>query len=291
MVYTEDVLIIGGGQVGLVAQRHLPDAMILDWGPPPKHPTPVAQWGAIYWWEPIADIPCQSFEVLTTIDDGVPTPDAILAYKRRVGKGVEVQTRPDAVARQFQLKSKGYRPAEIVKPRRITYRAQVLHVRPFDQEVELSNGTRYRYKSLISTIPLPALLKMLPPHAVTRWDVPNLEFRSRPIYVSVSPGGGLPATYMHVNYLTGPTGAYRETKHLNGDVHREYSDPWHSDLPTRKLVPGRIYDHVEAVPLVEWLEDIGIHCFGRYARWDSDELLHMTDADLRDFAQGLKEMR
>jgi len=280
--YTEEIVIIGGGMVGRVAQRYMPDALILDWGPPPVATPRPQTFGAIYWWEPVADLPCVQFQVLTTIDGETPTPEGIRAYKERVGKGFEVQTRPDAVARQFQPLSHGYAPTSFPAPTRIMYRARVERIDPDARMLHMANGDTYLYSHLVSTIPLPALLKMFPFDAVDQFE--HIEFRSRPIFVTVAPDDHEARTVLQVNYST-TRNAYRETRHLDGSTHREYaSAPMHTELPVKKLVPGRIYDVPQAAELLLHLRGMAIHSFGRYGRWDSDELLHMTDAQLRTFA-------
>lgn len=274
--------------VGTIAQRHVPHALILDWGPPPLGTFTPQQWGAIYWWRPIADIACYAFPVRTTIDGQPPTEDGILAYKRRVGKGIEVQTRREALTAQFTLHSTGYAPLDFPLPTRIRYRAMVLDIDMAAHILRLKAGHTYRYNHLISTIPLPSLLALRSGPAMydPAFDaVGNMDFGSQNIFVTVEPSPVI-TQVMEVDYQT--TGeAYRVTRHLDGTLHHEFAfpaPPTRTVLRSKRLIPGRIYDSPYVPVLVRALQAYDVQCFGRYARWDSDELLHMTDADIAEWA-------
>ena len=52
-------------------------------------------------------------------------------------------------------------------------------------------------------------------------------------------------------------------------------------IATRKLVPGKIYPFKHAAWFQNELRQYDIHCFGRYATWDSNELVHHTVRQLR----------
>jgi hypothetical protein len=287
----ERVLILGGGMVGIVAQRYVPHALILDWGAPPPTdapPAPPQQWGAIYWWQAIADIPCFAFPVVTTIDGERATDTGIAAYKSRVGKGIEVQSRPESLALQFRPHSIGFSPVSFPTPTRIQYRAHVTHIDLERRVLYLRNGQYYEFEHLIATIPLPSLLDMCRSSYFETYirhagsDVPA--FKAQNIYVTSERPAGKSTVWsvLRVDYHT--RGApYRTTIHLDGAVHREYTMPPRvsDETKVKRLIPGRIYDEPDAPLMVRALAAHRVRCFGRYARWDSDELLHITDADIR----------
>lgn len=267
---------------GMLAQQYIPDSLILDWGPPPALPERALpkQWGANYWWSPIAGLECREFKVITTIDGDPATPESIHAYKTRVGKAHETYTRPGMVAAQFEHESIGYAPLEFPAPRNIRYRAHVVSIDPFRKQVSLRDGENIPYERVISTVPLPALRAMVDAAVLTPFDV--LNFRSTPIYVVEKKEYVRARDYVWVDYRTAGS-AYRATTHLDGSLHLEYAEPPRGAL-SKKLLPGRIYDVNHTRALVHELSLLNIHCFGRYARWDSDELLHQTDADLKRWA-------
>jgi hypothetical protein len=276
----EPELILGGGLTGRIVQRYLPDALILDQNKAPRDMSVPQLWGAMYLWEPVADFQCEPFEVRTTIDGHDPTAQGIAAYKARVGKGGELSSRPDNVARQFQPTMTGYTLTRMPAPSRIQHDARVTQVRTDLRCVALGSGEVITYDTLISTIPLPSLISMMEP--VLEGSELLLSLTSSPIYIQAVHGMGGAYSDVHVDYRT-EGGPYRVTRFQDGTIHAEFT---YSPFFTRKIVPGRIYDThgPQVARTLANLTSIGIHCFGRYARWDSDELLHTTDAQLRAWA-------
>lgn len=277
MDFSIETVIIGGGMIGRIAQRYIPDALILDWNKAPSRNTAPPQLGANYLWEPVADILCRRLSVRTTIDGAPATFDSIVSYKHRVGKADEVQTRWQAVSRQFQEESWGYVVSEFPPPTRIQYDAHVVSIDVIRSIIYLKNGDRIKYTYLVSTIPLPALIKM----SRDLIDIyGKIGFPSSPIFVHVMRDDTALAQDIHVDYRTSGD-CYRSTRHADGARHDEYLGPV-PNLPTKKIVPGRIYDVPESPHLLKEMQQaFNIHCFGRYARWESDELTHMSDALIR----------
>ncbi|TXH19719.1 MAG: hypothetical protein E6R03_00120 [Hyphomicrobiaceae bacterium] len=272
-----DILVIGGGLTGHLVQRVLPDALILDWNSPAAVPTVPKMWGAQYLWHPIGGWAHTSCLVHTSIDGHPATPESILKYKTAIGKGVEVISRPDAVAAQFQPEMTGYMLDEIPRPTNIQYQCHVVAVDLDRQRVVTRNGGSYAYDVLVSSIPLPALLRMARP------IYPRIpSFRARAVYVMehTEPHATVGEGFLHVNYLTSSP-VYRETTRHTGRVHRETLSSDYAMMAAKKLVPGKIWDEPDTPFILDWLRDHNVYCFGRYARWDSDELLHQTDADIR----------
>ena len=187
------------------------------------------------------------------------------------------------VAAQFEYQAKGFSPLEFPEPQRIRYKAHVVSIDPFRRQVSLRDGDVVKYEKLISTIPLPALRTMVDAAVLVPFD--SVRFQSAPIYVVEKKNTFRPRSSMSVDYrTTGP--AYRATAHRDGALHLEYFEP-PTGAVAKKLLPGRIYDTPYAKPLVKEMALLDIYCFGRYARWDSDELLHQTDEDLRAWATAM----
>jgi len=86
---------------------------------------------------------------------------------------------------------------------------------------------------------------------------------------------------LYVNYLSNPAvEAYRCTDR-NGERHYESLTKFPGLRPQRTLVPGKIYPAPHTAALRAQLERFNIFCFGRYATWTPDELVHQTVADIR----------
>jgi hypothetical protein len=82
-----NIVVIGGGFVGQLVQLAIPEARILDWrkAAPANHLE--TRMGPQYLWEPIPGVPSESFAVTTLVDSEPPTPERILAYKKKIGSG------------------------------------------------------------------------------------------------------------------------------------------------------------------------------------------------------------
>ena len=93
-----------------------------------------------------------------------------------------------------------------------------------------------------------------------------------------------PPTTWYVNYVSDPdVPPYRYT---DRDGKRHYEGlTGMGKIPTRKISPGKIYPNPVAPVILESLERENIFCFGRFARWDPEELLHTTYDSIRDWIQ------
>lgn len=269
------VLVIGGGITGRLAQSVWPHAEVFDWRAKGKAHDLTRQYGANYLWEPLQGFECRPFSVVTHVDGAPPTDEAILRYKEKIGK----QSDMGDWARQFQQMMMGY---EIVRwPNgvgRIRYGMQVQRIDLEAHRLLVSEDgaapTWHDYDLLVSTVPLYALLEMV------GWERPPMRFD--PIYVRVTPrppDAPFPEEMVYVNYLTGPMIPYRVTDRA-GERHYEALRPM-PGLATRKLIPGKIHPCAQAAGLVEDLAAHGVRCYGRYARWTPDELVHETFAMMR----------
>jgi len=259
------IVVIGGGFIGQLIQLAIPKARLLDWRrtPPANHLD--TRVGPQYLWEPIPGVPSEFFEVTTLVDGKEPTPDRILAYKRKIGKEED----GGDWGLQFQYKMMGWH-SQLPVPR-VEYARQVVLVNMVDRFVELTSGGRITYDLLVSTIPLNAFMVLLRP------TVPLTQpFRFDPIYMSVRSS---PTTNngMVLNYISDPTvGHYRITHHGT----QEYRESLVPDQGSRRLLPGKIHSHSSSEAVLEELRRFDIYCFGRFATWRPDELAHQTWQDI-----------
>jgi hypothetical protein len=274
------IIILGGGFIGQLIHVMFPKARVFDWRP--KAPSKSSRsFGPQYLWESIEELPCKRFDVLTTIDGEMPTPDAIFAYKQKVGKE---QDGGDCLA-QFRPHMNGW-DCQLPEPR-VEYGRHVIRIDTNQKLLDLQGGTVERYDILLNTIPLYALLSICG-HAHT-----IRHFRYKPIYMSylphISEHNPAPLREMHVNYISVPdTSIYRETIR-DGQLFRESLEPngYQVLIPSIKLTPGKIYPNPDAGTYLDQLARDDIFCYGRYATWDSDELAHRTLANVRAFKKAI----
>ena len=272
------ILVIGGGITGQLVQHIIPEAEILDWRPrPPSRMT--RAFGANYLWEPLEGIPCRSFPVVTHVDGKPPTDEAIIRYKKKIGKMHDIEN----WGMQFVEHTTGYEITQLPEPR-IHWDRRVIRIDGAHRSVQV-DGPRgkenWSYSHLISTIPLYALMDMV---VVDFWPadllMPALEYK--PIFVKVTarpPDAPYPPDTWYVNYLSSEVSPYRVTDRET-ERHYESIVPM-SGIPSRRISPGKIYPHAHAAQVVARLQEWGqIQCFGRFARWNPDELVHQTYRDI-----------
>jgi len=270
------VIIIGGGISGQLVQFCVPEAEILDWGRVPKRRlgSLTRMFGANYLWEKLPNIPCTEFSVVTHVDGQEATHESIRRYKEKIGKTFD-QLHWDS---QFQPLMKGYDITTLPKPR-IRYESRVKEVFVKDKYLLLVTGEIISYDTLISTIPLYALMEM----CHIKCEKP---FQYRPIFVRIEDRpleAPYPLETWYVNYLSDPDiTPYRYTDR-NGERHYEGLTSM-GKIPTRKITPGKIYPNPGIEITLELLRENNIYCFGRFANWNPEELLHDTFKDINNWA-------
>lgn len=271
----QDVLCIGGGITGQLLKTVIPKIRVLDWRN--EDATSVRkltrQFGANYLWEPLDHIPCKPLRVVTHIDGQPPTLEKIRAYKDKVGKTADMGT----WSQQFLPEVQGW---ELEKPLSvpIEFGRHVIGIEPKSRILRLKDGQTLMYSALISTVPLYALLGMLHINIDER-------FRFAPIYVKVGPrppDAPCPTDTLYVNYLSSRGVApYRFTD--RGEERHYESLNTMGGIPTRKIVPGKIYPHTRTEELIREFEfQYNIFSFGRFATWNPEELVHQTYHQILD---------
>ena len=268
------VTVIGGGITGQLIQFCIPHAQILDWSKPPKVKRQLTRmFGANYLWEPLDGIECKEFTVITHVDGEEANYESIRRYKEKIGKSFD-QAHWDA---QFKTVMKGYNIASLPNVK-ISYDCRVKEIFVKDKRLLLSSGEDIEYDILISTVPLYALMDMC--------NVPQKRpFQYKPIYIRIEERpleAPYPESTWYVNYLSDPDiSPYRYT---DRDRKRHYEGLTSMGrIPTRKISPGKIYPNPTVPPILELLEKENIFCFGRFGRWDPEELLHTTYSNIRDW--------
>lgn len=284
-----NILVIGGGITGRLVQHALPEAKLFDWGSPPADGRLTRQWGANYLWKPIPGLSCREFPVITHVDGEPATAASIRRYKEKVGKGDEPQ---DSWWAQFQEHTTGYEFTSL-PPAEIQYGMRVVEILADRRCVVWSNGVVMSYDFLVSTIPLFSLLDLLGEvgDALRRWTDGRLTYQ--PIYVRAMarpPDARYPPETLYVNYLSDPT--LEPYRWCDRGAERHYEGlTAMGAVPNKKLVPGKIRDLPSGIRLsvMDRLNRMGIYCFGRYASWNSDELVHQTWRQIDWFAGQVRE--
>lgn len=257
------IFIIGGGYLGQLLKVYLPYARVFDWRSAPDR-VPTRSLGPQYLWEPLPGLEHTTFNVYTHVDGRVATPEAVARYKAKVGKQHDGA---DWLA-QFEPCMPGY---EAVLPDVAVEYGKVVDMIDLNtKQLFMQDGRIHAFDFVLSTIPLFALLKMLP-------DMKPLSLSYAPIYVrsevaTVEPSiGGWMSPDMYVNYLSNEDSSYRET-YRGGTRYLESLKP----NGGRKLVPGKIYPDFRVPHLHMNLNSAGLFNFGRFATWNSEELAHDT---------------
>jgi len=245
---------------------------VLDWRPQPQTKGQSRFYGANYLHEPLTGLPCHEFSVVTHIDGSPATDGAIEQYKAKVGKSSDLRLRD--FRKQFIEHTTGY--SVELPPLTVEYNQRVNEINPFNRILFMASGERIEFDVLISTIPLPALLSLC------KRPEPVGKLQSKPIYVVVEPRPVTdimpPAVY--VNYIADPaTSVYRITDRED-DRHAERLDP-RGQQPATRIAPGKVYTNPRTSETLDWLQTYGILCVGRFARWEPDELAHVSFKTLK----------
>jgi hypothetical protein len=268
------IVVIGGGVTGQLVQFCIPHARILDWSKPPKNKRQLTRmFGANYLWEPLENIECKKFTVITHVDGSEANYESIRRYKEKIGKSFD-QAHWDA---QFKTVMEGYNIVSLPDTD-ISYECRVKEIFVKDKRLLLSSGIDIQYDVLISTIPLYALMDMC--------NIPHKRpFQYKPIYIRIEERpleAPYPEPTWYINYLSDPDiPPYRYT---DRDKKRHYEGLTSMGrIPTRKISPGKIYPNPIAPLVLESLEKDSIFCFGRFGRWDPEELLHSTYSGIKNW--------
>jgi hypothetical protein len=279
------ILVIGGGITGRLAGHVITDAQIFDWGPPPRTAGSglTRSFGTNYLWEPIGGLECRSFQVITEVDGQEANEDSVARYKAKIGKGYDM-----AWGDQFLNVSVGY---DLVQQPdvQVQYNKRAVSINPDKRRVVWGDGRVTPYDVLLSTIPLYALIGLLREHVLGETLLRNIgsAFKFDPIFVRVSPrplDAKYPPETVYVNYLSDPrVPAYRICDR-DGSRHYE-SLTGGGVIPTKKIVPGKIHpiDRASLESAHTALSSYGIRCFGRFAAWNPNELVHQTYHQILNF--------
>jgi hypothetical protein len=276
-----NVVCIGGGISGHLVKLRIPKARVLDFR---RSPTPMTrQFGGNYLWEPLPGVTCRSFQVITTVDGHPPDEEAVIRYKRKIGKGLDSNW-----TQQFRHQMVGYDIVDWPRKLDIDYGHIVKAIDPEKRFIHADGPAgpcHIPYDVLLSTVPLYGLVGMLP----SSIRGPALAYA--PIYVtttSIPPDAPpTPEGAWLVNYISDPkVPAYRTT---DRDGARHYESLVQTGVPTKRIAPGKVYPDPAATEFVNMLAHVfGIYCFGRFATWNPEELVHETDANIRAWQAGMR---
>jgi len=263
------IIILGGGFLGQLLHTIMPSARVFDWRPNAPL-VPARQLGPQYLWEKLPHLPCREFDVVTTVDGGPATDELVLAYKQKVGK---TQDASDWLT-QFRYMMKGYDP--IMPPDRVEYGRKVQEISGLHQHLEMADGQLAPYDLLISTIPLNHMLLLTRiRHTPLKWQ---------PIYVRTSEYSLTTRHPMYVDYISDPNNPVYRSTIREGKLYDEALVDLRNSV---KIMPGKIYSDPKTLEYLLQLNASNIFCFGRFARWEPDELAHQTFQSAQVF---VKEM-
>lgn len=268
-------IILGAGISGRILKHFFPDALVLEANGPVSHLN--STMGANYVWKPLDGFHTEPVRVVTTVDGQFPQTESIRRYKNKIGKDMENE---EDWKEQFKPVQHGHLlVCDEVLP--AMYDTRVTHIDMLGRKVYAKVGDHnasFDYGRILSTLPLPVLVKLCD------MDVPHrTPFRFQPIYVKVEKSV-TDAGLMRVDYVSSPCdNVYRITE-KSGERHYESLSPFTGEYKT--LFPGKIWNSPLTHDIKSKLAEEWIFTFGRYASWNSDELIHQTYEQVARFKQG-----
>lgn len=269
------IVVIGGGYVGQLVQFAVPDARVLDGRTTAPADHLDSRVGPQYLWEPIPGCPSESFPVTTLVDNLPPTPEAILAYKQKIGK----ENDGGNWGLQFQHQTVGYSSALPVP--RVEYDSKVQMVDLVNKQLGVSGWRTIDYDLLIITVPLPLFLNtlILGPdfHEPFKWD---------PIYMAKETCDS-EVEGMILNYHSSADDIwYRDTRVKNIQYFESLQK--NDDLVVHTIPIGKIHPNLESETILAQLTAYDCYCFGRFAAWRPDELAHETWRHIIDWKEAME---
>lgn len=269
-------VILGGGITGRLAASLWPEAPVLERLPAAKAENLTRLWGTNYLWEPLPGFRCKNFPVTTHVDSAPATEASILAYKNKVGKAAEAR---DDWGLQFTEKTTGYDLLKVPTCKLVPeFDVQKIDLR---NRIVFSSTGLQTYSVLICTLPLSKLVQLV---GLMDSEEADRHFPSRPIYIEVvSPPRIQSAEGIYVNYCSDPSTPFYRSCLRDRLLHRESLE----ELPETKIriVPGKILRSQAASPILQYLREHDVYCFGRFACWETNELVHETFRKLKAFKE------
>lgn len=274
------VVVLGGGISGRLVKFVYPEATVLERNPETKATNLTRMWGTNYLWEPLEGIPCHDFPVVTYVDGRPGTERSISRYKRKIGKPEDVGN----WGLQFEPETTGW-DFDKIPDVKVQYECDVKRIDLEARTLTIWHGQSQQvipYDVLVSTIPLNILCNLAHLHHLPYETM----FKSSPIYIQVEP---MPSIFerarhgmLYVNYCSDPTLAQYRYCDRDGLRHTEYLRK-----PERFAVcvqPGKIRYSALVDPLLAHLRERGVEFFGRFAKWEPNELVHETYKNIRRWA-------
>lgn len=256
------VLVLGAGVSGLLAAARWPNAVVLERQPAS---TPPILWATFYSHRYIPKFAERPLTVRTRVaGSGGPAEYALKVYG---DSGVPVSL--SSVAPVAEMHEWDGRQLLSVADGRVRTECEVAHIDVSARKLVLRGGEQVWYDWLISTIPLPSLLRLIGAGEGVA------TFRSLPIFLrrrTAEPAA--PAGEQWVTYWPGPEVAYYRTSQRGRQLTEEHLYPCPG--PVIVLLPGKIFQHSVAAEWVKRLEGDRIISLGRYAEWKPKLLSHQT---------------
>lgn len=272
------VVVLGGGAVGKLVKLRVPNAVVLDSAS--KDTPPNYTWGVNYLHAkvPAPGLKLEMFPILTHMDGKPFTPAAAKKYKDKIGKSWELMVDPGS---QFRPMTRGYQIRKWPKLG-IQWNSQVNRVDLDNRVVLTSDGRSQEWDLLVNTLPLHLFYTMcgrgfdVPPQYDPIYVVPVSDPDDMHDVPKVVTKRGM----LYVNYVSDLADPVYRWSQWRGVEHREsivnpetWADP--PDTYTT-LWPGKLHPWSERKEILEWLQSRKATCFGRFGRWDPEELLHQT---------------
>ena len=265
-----NVVVLGAGISGRMFQNIIPASIVLESKSKEESKQMTFQSGTNYLWEPIPGFECDLVNVTTHVDGKPWTTENVRRYKSKIGKSCEST---EGWERQFKLYSKGYALLNVCKERDVRYSCKVDEIDASKKFLRYVGGF-FAYDYLVSTIPLRFILELT--GLYKQYPMEQI-FKYAPIYVKKEKIESRPGE-IYVNYLSDFNNPCYRITERNGERHHESLAPL--DRIDQKIIPGKIYPSPWVDKILGDLTARNIFCFGRFARWMPEELIHETYKDI-----------
>lgn len=278
------IVILGGGILGQLAKLVFPEAVIFE-----KRPrldsgfTPKRQIITNYSWEEIPVLEQTPFPVRVTVDEAMATEESVRRYKKKVGKESDME---GDWGIQFHYRMVAFEHKRPELPVQWGHEASCIDWEDrrvhFDKNIRPYKPFSALYDVLISTIPMPELIKI-----VGGMPKEGGSFHSRPVFAHLMNTRWGPEGSVEINYHSDPDDpCFRETRFGEQSLFESFEESPYDTVSTfghgvctnhggnERIKYGKIWKgHFEECCYRDLLEK-RIFCVGREASWNPDELLH-----------------
>jgi hypothetical protein len=272
------VVILGGGINGRFAKLQIPEAEIFEKNIQGEKFT-VEFMSADFSRIEVPELECKPCVMRSLINGKVADHKAIQMYKTSKGNNTPLSY---GDIKQFLPEQRVFKVKLPEVP--INYGMEAIHIDVFDKTIQFAGETVVGYGCIISTIPLPVLLRTLGflgdggMRDLLSFPRKTIYYHEMQLPVPHSPDYSIHT----VDYIVDESSPIYRRQYC-GD--RQSEESYYNFTGAVKIVPGKIFPSSVTEELCDDLTQYSIYCYGRYGRWRPSEHMHETFKHLRRFAE------